>query len=179
MRIPLLIVALLLAPLAGAQIYKTVDEQGNVSFSDIPPADGRQAEEIRLRETNSTPPPPVLVRPEPAADDSDGEEAEATNYQVAISEPANETSIPMGPGNFSVSARVEPALADGALLQLYIDGSPSGSPQSGTSWGLTNVFRGAHDLTVAVVDGDGNQLAQSDPVRVFVFRPSTNFKNRN
>ena len=80
----------------------------------------------------------------------------------------------MGPGNFSVSASIEPALARGALLQLYVDGSPSGDPQSGSTWALTNVFRGAHDLTVVVIDSNGDQLAESEPVRVYVLRPSVN-----
>ena len=102
----------------------------------------------------------------------------SSSYKVAIAAPANETTIPMGPGNFAVSASVEPALEPGALLQLYIDGSPSGNPQSSGEWALTNIFRGAHDLTVAVVDDKGNQLAESGPVRVYVLRPSTNFKNK-
>jgi hypothetical protein len=84
----------------------------------------------------------------------------------------------MGPGNFSVSATVQPGLGSGSLLQLYVDGSASGNPQSSNTWELTNVFRGAHDLSVAVVDNKGDQLAVSEPVRVYVLRPSVNFKNR-
>ena len=84
----------------------------------------------------------------------------------------------MGPGNFAVDAKIAPALGSGESLQLYIDGIPWGNPQRETSWALTNIFRGAHDLTVAVIDGDGEQLASSDPIRVFVHRPSVNFRNR-
>ena len=43
---------------------------------------------------------------------------------------------------------------------------------------MTNVFRGAHDLEVAVVDMNGEELARSPAVRVYVLRPSVNFKNR-
>ena len=56
-----------------------------------------------------------------------------------------------------------------------MDGTPWGDPQTSNSWALTNVFRGAHDLTVAVTDTKGKKLANSDPVRVYVFRPSANF----
>jgi hypothetical protein len=80
----------------------------------------------------------------------------------------------MGPGNFSVSASVRPSLVDGTLLQLYMDGTPWGDAQRETTWSLTNVFRGAHDITVAVVDEDGEQLTTSAPVRVYVLRPSIN-----
>jgi hypothetical protein len=55
-----------------------------------------------------------------------------------------------------------------------MDGTPWGEPQQATTWNLTNVFRGAHDITVAVVDEEGQQLANSEPVRVYVLRPSIN-----
>ena len=100
------------------------------------------------------------------------------DYSVTITSPANETTIPMGPGNFSVNAAVAPALGEDMLLQLLVDGTPSGSPQANTSWALTNVFRGAHDVTVAVVDASGKQLTVSGPVRVYVLRPSINFDNK-
>jgi hypothetical protein len=59
-----------------------------------------------------------------------------------------------------------------------MDGIPWGDPQQGNSWALSNVFRGAHDITVAVVDEQGQHLASSDPVRVYVLRPSINSPNR-
>ena len=84
----------------------------------------------------------------------------------------------MGPGNFSVSASISPALQQGAQLQLMMDGAPQGEPQAQAGWDLTNVFRGAHDLTVNVIDAQGKTLATSEPVRVYVLRPSVNNKNR-
>tara|TARA_R110001599_G_scaffold353459_1_gene592476 strand:+ start:183187 stop:183720 length:534 start_codon:yes stop_codon:yes gene_type:complete len=173
----LLLATLLLLPLLGtAQIYKSTDDQGNVSYSDTPPASG-PSEQVKLQETNSTP-APDMVAPAASSNDSADEE-EGAEYSVSITSPANETTIPMGPGNFSISASVEPALSQGALLQLYVDGSPSGNPQSSNSWTLTNVFRGAHDLKVAVVSNRNDPVAESEAVRVYVLRPSTNFKNRN
>ena len=176
MRILLLATLLALPLLASAQIYKTIDAAGNVSYSDTPPESG-PSEQVKLRETNSTPAPEMTA---PAASNTDpGQESEEGEaYSVSIASPANETTIPMGPGNFSISASVEPALSQGALLQLYVDGSPSGNPQSSSSWTLTNVFRGAHDLKVAVVSNRNELLAESEAVRVYVLRPSTNFKNR-
>ena len=56
-----------------------------------------------------------------------------------------------------------------------MDGSPREEPQTGTSWALTNVFRGSHTIEVAVVDEKGKQLAVSEAITVFVFRPSSNF----
>ena len=177
MRTLLLAILLLLPQLGTAQIYRSTDSDGNVSYSDTPPVSG-PSEQVKLRETNSTP-APEIVEPTPTYTDSTAEADEGADYSVSIATPANETTIPMGPGNFSITASVEPALSQGDLLQLHMDGSPSGNPQSSNSWTLTNVFRGAHDLKVVVVSDKDDPLAESEPVRVYVLRPSTNFKNRN
>lgn len=174
----LLLTALLVLPqLGAAQIYKSVDAQGNVSYSDTPPASG-PSEEIKLRQTNSAPPPPEMAEPQASAPPTSPDGSAATSYTVAVTSPANETTIPMGPGNVAISASVEPALEQGALLQLLVDGTPSGNPQSSNQWQLTNVFRGAHDLSVVVVDPEGERLAESESVRIYVLRPSVNQKNR-
>ena len=173
----LLLCLLVLLPQAGtAQIFKSVDENGNVTFSDTPPNSG-SSEQIEVRQTNRTPAPAVIQPLEPVAETAP-DAAAAVSYSVAITSPANETTIAMGPGNFSVSAAVEPALGEGGLLQLFVDGAPSGEPQASGSWALTNVFRGAHDLSVAVVDSKGARLAESAAVRVYVLRPSVNSPNR-
>lgn len=176
----LLLLALIALPLAAsAQIYRTVDENGNVVFSDTPPPEGASGEKVELQPINTTPPPEP--RPDLAPREPEDEEPEsaALEYGVAITVPANETTFPMGPGNFSVSAVVRPALGADHRLQLYMDGTPRGDPQTVPSWALTNVFRGAHDITIAVLDAGGDHLAVSEPVRVYVLRPSINFRNRN
>lgn len=47
--IPLLLTCLLASPFAGAEIYKWVDENGRMHFSDSPPGEGRQAEEVKIK----------------------------------------------------------------------------------------------------------------------------------
>ena len=175
---PALAVMVMLPQLSTAEIYKSTDAEGNVTFSDTPSGDG-PSQQVELPQTNTSAPPPDIAPLTTSESDAGAEQDDAIAYKVAIMSPANETTIPMGPGNFSVSASVDPAPAGGSLLQLYVDGTASGEPQSGTSWSLTNVFRGGHDLTVGVVDKKGKQLAVSAPVRVYVLRPSVNFKNRN
>lgn len=178
--IRILLLTLLLTPLAGlgqsdgSSIYRTTDEHGNVVFTDAPPTDAGSSEAVEIKHINTAPPPPKMEAPatKPAGP---AEDSEASGYEVSITSPANETSIPRGPGNFSVTASIHPALEGGESLQLFMDGAPHGAPQNTPSWDLTNVFRGQHDLTVGVIDGKGNTLSVSDPVRVYVFRPSSNF----
>ena len=173
----LLAVLLIALPLyaAAQNVYRTVDENGNVVFTDTPSGDAVQAERMEIRETNRAP----AVEPSQAAPEAGPVAVKAVSYNVSIVSPANETSFPMGPGNFSVSAQLSPELGDGDSLQLFIDDVPWGAAQRSTGWALTNVFRGSHDLTVAVIDAKGKQLAISNPTRVFVHRPSVNFRRAN
>ena len=170
----LLFATLFTSMAVSAQIYRSTDKQGNVVFTDTPPAGASPAETVELQQTNTTPAPPARTAPQV----QQMPEEEATPLSVSIVNPVHETSIPMGPGNFAVDAKVAPGLGSGESLQLYIDSTPWGSPQRETTWALTNIFRGAHDLSVAVINDEGEQLASSDPIRVFVHRPSVNFRNR-
>jgi len=173
----LALLLLLIAPVLSADsIYRTTDKDGNVVYTDAPPADSGTAERVGLQRTNTAQPPPEI--PEYKQEDTSAEvKEEEEGYTVTITDPANETSIPMGPGNFSVQVRIEPALAKYESLQLFIDGEPRGDPQASVFWDLTNVFRGAHDITVGVLSREGETLAMSEPVRVYVHRPSVNFNN--
>jgi len=168
----LLIILLLAIPLgATAQIYKSVDESGNTVYSDTPPANGSAVENVELGTTNSTPPPPTVNRvPEPVV------KQEKTELVVAIISPEEESTIPVGfAGNFSVSASVSPAMRKGEKAQLLMDGVPMGEPQSGLTWSLSNIFRGAHALTVNITGPQGQSLGASPPVTVYVRRASKNF----
>ncbi len=156
---------------ALAQIYKTTDKDGNVVFTDTPP-DSSNSEQVDLQPTNTVAPPAPVPRAAPT--EADAEPPEPAVPQATITSPANETTIPMGGGNFTVTAAVEPALFGGQGLQLTIDGAPEGVVQPGATWNLMNVFRGAHDLVVHVVDRDGKTLSSSEPVRVYVMRPGLN-----
>jgi Domain of unknown function (DUF4124)/Penicillin-Binding Protein C-terminus Family len=175
----LLLLALLLLPLSGlAQaVYRTTDAQGNVVFTDSPPTNATPADRVEIRPTNTV--QPTQVPPRPAAENTPNAEAYVATYTLSITEPANETTVPMGPGDFSVSVNVSPALRSAENLQLFIDGAPEGKPQRATTWRLTNVNRGQHDLTVGVIDDAGQTLATSPPVRVFVMRPSVNSPARS
>ncbi|MFK7976250.1 MAG: DUF4124 domain-containing protein [Halioglobus sp.] len=164
---------LLLAISAHGQnaIYKTVDENGNVVFTDAPPANSENAERLEMPRVNTT---PAIEFKEPVTSQaSEGiVEAEVIDQEIAISRPANEEQIPMGPGNFSVEVKVSPALKEFQALQLFVDGIPYAEPQAGSIWALSNVFRGKHELTAGIMNDKGEILTMSEPVIVFVQRPT-------
>jgi len=153
---------------ALAQIYKTTDADGNVVFTDQPPAGGSSAETVELPQTNTTPPPPVVA---PVERTAPAQPQEPAPIKVSINSPADETTIPMGGGIFEVVAAPSPGLESGQRLQLFMDDEPQGPPQTSNRWKLENVLRGPHDLMVRILGSGGNVLASSESVRVYVLRP--------
>ena len=158
------------ATVATAQpVYKVVDEQGNVTFTDTPPSDVA-AEVQTLNATNTTPPMPVDDAA--TADDIAMQDTEApVAYSTRITSPVDQSTIPMGPGDFVVEAAVQPRLRGGEHLVLTLDGIPVGEPQRAARWQLTNVFRGEHRLQVFRLGADDTRQDASPEQVVFVMRP--------
>lgn len=172
----MLAAALLIPALGQTQttIYRVVDENGQQIFTDQPPRNARETETIELAEPNSAPPPPAM----PARADTAPAEAARPERSVRIEYPENETTIAMGPGDFSVQAAAEPPLARFETLQLLMDGAPVGPPQRAALWQLQGVLRGPHDLVVERLNNAGEAVAHSATVRVYVLRPSLNQPQR-
>jgi hypothetical protein len=163
----LLVVLFCLPMMVAAQVYKSVDKNGNMVFSDKPPTDGSSSEKISGGTTNTLAPPPVVHRPAPVI------EEKKVEYKVEIVEPVEDTTVPVGyVGNFAVNAQVKPTLPSGASAQLQMDNVATGEPQSALSWTLNNTFRGTHILTVTITDAEGSTLAVSSPRTVHVMRAS-------
>ncbi|MFT7288070.1 MAG: hypothetical protein ACI87W_002185 [Halieaceae bacterium] len=165
--------ATLLAPVVAAQIYKVTDEENGVVFTDRPTSvngnTARTVEELDLPDTNMV--PHTTVRPPPPVTLERREEP-AVTPSVSVASPANESTVAMGPGNFAVSARAEPPLSRDERLLLLMDGQPVGEPQASSSWFIEGALRGAHDLLVQRTNTRGTSIAISEPVRVYVLRPS-------
>lgn len=155
---------------ATAQVYKVTDDENGVVFTDRPEnIDGSSnVERVEIREPNTAPPPTAAPARSPSMDKA----PEAIEATIEITSPANESTIAMGPGNFAVSAQATPPLESGEELVLMMDGQPVGAAQSGTSWFIEGALRGPHDLVVQRRTSAGGSVAVSEPVRVYVLRPS-------
>ena len=149
-------------------VYQITDEDGNLVFTDQPPAvDAESAEQLTIRPLNTAKPPataPDEPKPTPAA--------VAIPFETRIEQPADGSTIPMGPGIFTVTVLISPPLTDSEYLQLKVDGAPYGPPQKQQGWSLSNIYRGEHQLRVQRLHHSGAQLDVSDTSTVFVLRPS-------
>lgn len=155
---------------AETRIYRTVDEDGNVVFTDVPPADGRDGQTVELGPGNTFTPPPTASEGGRSLeswlgreDDQDEAEGDATRYRsLRVAGPAHDEALRDNAGNVTVTAEVEPELAPSHVIQLYLDGALQQTGHT-TRFELSNVDRGTHQVELRIVDAGGNTLATSEP----------------
>ncbi len=156
---------LLSLSLSAETVYKSVDAEGNVIFSDQPSAG---AEEIQVRQ-------PDVLQTEPLKlQDSSTERAAESLVpytELAIRQPANDSTVHSNPGNLDVAVILLPELLDTHQLLLEMDGKSIASGAA-KQFQLANIDRGTHDLVVHVVTAEGKKLISSDPVTVHLRRHS-------
>ena len=154
------------ASLAWAQpIYKVVDEDGNVTYTDQNPADG--AEPMELPELN------VLdgreVESQMPAGSSDASEVEP--LKLSIVSPQDEENI-RGTGNsLSVTLESNIDLPASALIVVYLDGEAQ-EPTQSMSYSFDFIPRGQHTLRAELQTRSGRVLAESEPVTFFMRQAS-------
>ena len=148
-----------------AQIYRWVDEDGVVHYSDQPHPG---AEEVELQSA------PAINMPTPRRPTAAGTPATTTDEQqstaayesLAVASPAAEETLWNIGGVLNVSLNLQPALQGGHQLRVYFDGIPQ--EVSGTQFQLQEVYRGAHNLQAEVLDGNGQLMIRSEPIRFYV-----------
>lgn len=178
---------------ANSRIYKTVDENGNVVFTDVPPRPDQQGEEVQLTSPSSFTPPPAARQQRSledwlgTADDpaADGEEETASPYRMLqVASPQDDEGLRDNAGNVTVAANVEPALQPDHVMQVYLDGELAQSGRT-TTFQLSNLDRGTHNLELRIVNARGETLISS-PSSVFhlqrrsvILQPSPPRRNSN
>jgi hypothetical protein len=158
--------------MAGTTIYKTVDENGNVVFTDTPPRADGSSETITLSSPNSFDPAETATegsnRQLWIVDPDAEEEAPGELYgALTITSPEADETVRENAGNVTVTVKLEPPnLQPGHRIRLLLDGSPTGGTNTTGLFALTNVDRGTHSLKAEVVDEAG-KLIYAGPSSTF------------
>ena len=155
---------------AISQVYKYIDESGNLIYSDTPPEEQKDLAPAELPDLIIQ--PAVKVQSRPAVNSSASKEA--TEIDVNIIQPANETTITPGQMSFTVAAEITRPLARGEIAVLMVNGQEFGRSNMGLSWTVDNLVRGEMAISVRIIDRENKQLAESNTLRVFVRRPTVN-----
>jgi hypothetical protein len=169
----LIAVGLIAASAFGAEVYRWVDDQGQVHFSDRP-MEGAERIEIRPQGELGTP----KVEPRRRGTASVEESEEPFRYRsLEIVRPTQEEVLWNIEGQLDVSMRLEPRLQAGHSVELLLDGQPVEGLEPGSMQArLSEVYRGVHVLTANVRDRNGQLLIESQP-RTFAVQ-QTSILNR-
>jgi len=162
MRIVTVVLIFLLAPFAWAEVYKWIDAEGVVHFSDEP-VQGAEAVHIPPMQTISLPPVPQQH--------GSGRKASASESpysSLTVSSPRKDEAIRANNGAVTVTLALTPSLLHGDRLRVTLDGVERLIETS--SMNLSNLPRGGHTVQAAVVNAAGKVLISSEPVTFFVLR---------
>ena len=153
---------------AQADIYKSVNDQGVIEYSDQP---REGAEKIKVKNPQSISLPKGSDVFTSSNSDTDANIDSGATYQsIVITQPANDSSFNSGNGQVSISSETVPALQENHAIQLVMDGTPYNSNKNG-SFSLANVDRGEHQLQVNVVNEAGETIIGSAITTFTLHRP--------
>lgn len=155
-------------PVLAASVWKWRDADGVVHYSDQPVPG---AEQVNIQSSSTYTSIPAAASP--GASSQIQPVAVPGYINVEIWKPSAQETIANTGGLVGIGVRVEPGLAQGHRLALYMDGRlVPGFPAQGMEYELTEVDRGAHTLVLAVFDTQGKQVITSSPVEFYVQQPS-------
>jgi hypothetical protein len=176
----LLILFFLFACSTFADVYKSIDAQGNVIYSDTP--QNAQAEKIDLPEEHAgealttTP-----AEQQAAASEESHEGGEAANpdqtlivkaekkpyTKFSILSPANGETIQNQP-NIMVEISIDPPLQEGDMIQIYLDNNPWGPPAHASQFQFTKPDRGTHQISAKLIGDNNTVLKDSGSNTVYI-----------
>ena len=166
-----------------AQVYKTVDEQGNVTYTDKPPKDGSAP--IKLRPISIIE-APTYEKPEKKTEDEagaeDGKEMSLKylrrNYKdFSIVAPQQEETIWQPENVITVAWNVRYQLQPGMQVTVLIDGQEQATT-SEQIIPVTGLERGEHQVTAELKDASNRSIATAGPVTFFVRRAGVSNRPR-
>lgn len=160
-RLPLILISLLaVLPLlvAADPLYKWVDAQGNIHYSDKPQPG---AKKMAIPKATTFAPPQAAQPAPPPSTASQGHKAEVAPYtQMTVVAPKDQDTV-WNTQTVTVSVALTPALQAGDTVTFSVDGNTQ--TVEGTSATFDQLDRGEHDVTVTVngQNGAGTLKAQS------------------
>lgn len=162
-----LTLALVSGAAAAATVYKWVDADGVIHFSDQPHP---QAQELDVQPKNLVSTPPVETS---ATTANAPTAAAAPPYRCDLIRPEND-EVFLNTRTISARLRVEPDLAPGDQVAIAIDGKRvQNQPTRATEFVIPDIDRGTHTIMIAVYDRTGEkQLCTTGAVTFHVRQPS-------
>lgn len=160
------IVALLATPVSIADVFRSVDADGNVTYSDVP---HKGATKVQIQKPTIVPSVRTTSKLTPNKDEKD-----ALGYEsVKITSPANDETL-RNIQTVSVRGQVSPSLQTrlGHRASFLFNGKRIGEPGRQLNASIRDIERGAHTLQLVILDGNGKTIGKSPVSKFFVHKNS-------
>ena len=159
------LLGLLATAAVSADVWRWVDDDGVVHFSDTP---REGAERIDVSASSRSTGARVYRDTAPGGSDDPAAEADqAFKYQsLSISSPGAEETLWNIEGTLSVSLSLSPGLQTGHQVRVYINGDAR--MVNSTSFTIDEVHRGVHNIQAEVLDATGRLMIRSTSNRFYV-----------
>jgi len=180
-------IILLLAfwPLIGmADVYKWVDDEGRVHFSDRPDAGSNATRMPGFQTGSPSIDKPASPEPVPATPGDtpgvykfpelfgDGSAQQAVSYSIRITTPLQDATVRDNQGIIPVAFTTSPMPEEDFSYQMFLDGMPWYQPFFSQQVYLSNVDRGTHTIQVKLMNAEGAVVGTSNTVTIHLHRAS-------
>jgi len=177
-----LLFSLFFVSLCFAEVYRTVDQKGNITYSDSP--SGKNSEIVNLPPDSSHPSSNATMNnntENTASDNASPPSAlqlDRKPYtEFSFKSPTDQETIHNQP-IINVDFNLKPELQKGDLIQLYMDGAAFDKPVAATHFELKTIDRGTHQLYGVLMDANKTKLAQTMIITIYVHQASLGPANR-
>jgi hypothetical protein len=154
----------------AAEIYKTVDENGNVIYTDQKPTD--HAKPLDLPELNVADPHKALPKPPSEVDVPD-----STWPGFTLESPADQENVWGSGGSLTVRLSSGQELRRGMNVVIYVDGEAHNARGS-LSHTIEGISRGEHRLYAELQARGGRVVATTQPITFHMKQFSQNSRPR-
>ena len=161
----LLLTSLMFSVSVAAGLYKGLDEEGNVVYSDTPFDNAKEIKPPPLSVTK-----PIKVKPKVTLKETGEEASPGTNYtRFNIVSPTNNQTIRNVP-NLTVNLKIKPDLdvIRGDNIWLFFDGKPLVKNSRSLSIPIGRANRGAHTVQAQLRSKTGKIIRSSNTITIHV-----------
>lgn len=139
-------------------LYKKVDKDGKVTYTDKPSDD---AEAITVQTDRNVVSTPRISSSNPQQS-NDNEESEGAAYEVfAIDSPADDQGVRANDGSLTIVVGISPQIQPNHSIRMHMDGVQVGQDQKIPYFNLANVDRGTHELVAMIINDETQEIVQT------------------
>ncbi|MDH5729868.1 MAG: DUF4124 domain-containing protein [Gammaproteobacteria bacterium] len=157
---------------AATQVYRSVDDEGNVIFSDRPQANSQ---------TQTIESPTIMDAQPDAGEALKRLKSRRPEYQkpkfsisskraIRILSPSDAANIRSNSGELSVDLALEKGESEEVIIELILDGLVIKKQWTASPIKLYSLDRGPHTLQAVLLDQNGKLMAQSQAVNFNILR---------